>query len=121
MMVRRPLPAVVFFGSSVLLAAGTATGLREFRPYEALRRTTPEARFLAWEGAVWMIGLVLLTLGGAILVENIALLKKRSRGDSIAGGLPGRSPSLALLPWWMLATGGALLALGIWARAQPSV
>ena len=118
LLLRRPLAGLPFFGTSFLVAVGIAFGLRELLPYEALRRTTPEAQFIAWEGAVWMIGLVLVALGGATLMENIDLLKKRGRGSSTASHRPGRSPGFELVPWWMLSAGVTLLLLAGWARTQ---
>ena len=120
-LLRRPLPALLFLGSSILVAAALFVGLREILPYEALRRTTPEQQFQAWEGAVWMVGLVLLLLSATILAENLQLLRKRGEGYSVARDLLEGPPVFALLPWWMLSTGALLLLLAIWARAQLPV
>lgn len=117
-LLRRPLPALFFFGSSLLVAAGLFLGLREILPYEALRRTTPEQQFQAWEGAVWMVGLVLLLLSGTIIAENLNLLRKRDEGYSVARDLREGPAAFALLPWWMLSTGAVLLVLATWARSQ---
>jgi hypothetical protein len=118
MLLRRPLPALLFLGSSILVAVAFAAGMREVLPYEALRRYTPEAQFLLWEGAVWTMGLVLLFVSAAILIENLPRLLRGWKGRSDSGDLPVTPRGFLLAPWWMLATGAALVVLGIGARAQ---
>lgn len=117
-LLRRPLSALLFLGSSILVAAALFIGLRELLPYEPLRRTTPEQQFQAWEGSIWMVGLVLLLLSGTILGENLNLLRKRPEGYSVARDRLEGPLVFALLPWWMLSTGAVLLVLATWARAQ---
>lgn len=118
MLLRRPVYPLIFSASSVVVAVGVAAAARTLLPYEAMRRTTPEDRFLAWEGVVWMVGLFLLLMGAAVIVQNVHRIRRWMAGRSDSGDLPQQPRAFVLAPWWMLATGLILLAIGIVARAR---
>lgn len=119
---RRILKAVLFFGSSALVAFGLAAGLREYLPYEGLRRFTEEERFMAWEGALWMLGLVMVFFGGAGAIGTLHLLRLGFPAPeeirNFARDMRPPKPAFSLGPYWMISTGALLLAIAIVARAQ---
>jgi hypothetical protein len=119
---RRALLALLFFGSSVLVACGLAAGLRELLPYDSLRRFTAEERFMAWEGVLWMAGLAMVLLGGAGVLGTLHLLRMRIPGPGevrdFARDLLPSPHRFSLAPWWMVSTGAVLIFLALHARAQ---
>lgn len=121
-LLRRTGLVLLFFVSSVLVAAALAYGFQEFFPYEFVRRTSPEQRFLVWEGLLWMSGLVLILFGFGAALGSLHLLNQRMPGldeiHSFARSIHERRFQFSLLPWWMLCTGAILLSLAIHARAQ---
>ena len=111
------LRGATFLASSVLVAVTLAATLRALLPYENLRRYTPEARFFLWEGAVWMLGLVLVFWGASAALETLRLGRMEGTVDGALEGLRPRPFRVSPVPWWMISTGAVLVAVAIQARA----
>lgn len=121
-LLRHSLLVLLFFSSSVLVAAGLAYGFQEFFPYDAVRRTTPEEQFWVWEGLLWMSGLALILLGGAAAfgVLHLSNTQDTAREEVyfVSRRADGRGFGFSLLPWWMMSTGAVLLLLAVGVRAR---
>ena len=114
-------PIAQFLGISALTAAGTAGLAWLYLPYERLERYTPQEQFLAWEGVVWMLALVLGFLGLASVLQVIGWRLHRGIVE-LARRLAGADSDdpvvdlAAVLPWWMLAYAIFLMLIGGLAR-----
>jgi hypothetical protein len=115
-------PVAQFFGICAGSAMAFAALAWAFLPYERLERFTPEARFLAWEGVVWLFALLLGFLGltcvlqvvGGRLREGVGELLRHLSGEDTNNPV---EVVAAVLPWWMMACGGFLALIGVLARA----
>lgn len=116
---RRVIRVLLFLGSVAAVAFAMSYGVREMLPYDALRRDTPEARFMAWEGVMWMLGLTLVFLGGAGAMGTLHWIRFGipDWDEYRAHHRRRDEPASSLVPWWIALTGAALLALAIHARA----
>ncbi len=115
-------PVALFLAICAGSAAATAWLAWAYLPYERLERFSPGERFLAWEGVVWLIALVLGFLGLACVLQVVGwrigagiagLVRRLSSAD-------GEHPLVvvsAVLPWWMMAYAIFLILIGSWARS----
>lgn len=115
-------PIALFLGSGVLSAIGTAWLARVFLPYERLERFSPEEQFLAWEGVVWMIALVLGFFGVAAVLQVVGWRLRDGIVELVRHLTMPRSDDpvvviLAVLPWWMINYALCLMLIGGLARS----
>lgn len=119
---RRVLVVLAFFASSAAVAFALSIGLREMLPYEALKRHTAEERFFLWEGVAWMLGLAMILMGGSAGIGTLDLVHGRIphylQLHHFARDMQPQPYRFSPVPWWVVCTGTALLALAIHARAQ---
>ncbi len=126
----RPLPAsrviarpvALFLGFCAASAMATAALAWAFLPYEAMGRFSPEVRFLAWEGVVWLIAMVLGFLGITCVLQVAGGRLRQGIAELVRHLVAPRSDNpivvvAALLPWGMIAYGLFLALIGVLARA----
>ena len=114
-------PVAQFLGISALTAAGTAALAWLYLPYERLERYTAQEQFLAWEGVVWMLALVLGFLGLACVLQVVGWQLRGGIVELVRrlAGADSDNPVVdvaAVLPWWMLTYAVFLMLIGGLAR-----
>lgn len=122
-----PFRLVVFVASAAGFAFALAYLCWLYLPYEALERRTLTDQFFVWEGITWLVGLILILLGVSNILDTVGW----KVGDALRAAWrplsrrPGTSRRIdvAIVPFWMITTGGIFLLIGVLARAYffPSI
>ena len=115
-------PVALFLGICASTAIAAAWLAWMYLPYERLERFSPEERFLAWEGVVWLMALVLGLLGVSCVLQVMGWRLRKGMGELVRHLAAPRSDNpvvvvSAVLPWWMIAHGGFLILIATLARS----
>ena len=113
----------LFFASCAASAMGTAWLAWTILPYEQLRRFSPEERFLAWEGVVWLLALSAGLLGLSCVLQVVGWRLGRGIAEMVrhlAAADSGNRLGVvsAVLPWWMMTYALFLILVAGWARSS---
>jgi hypothetical protein len=127
---RRGMPAVrlvarplaLFLGVCASSATGAAGLAWMYLPYEQLERFSPQERFLAWEGVVWLLALGLGLLGISCVLQVVGYRVQDGFAELARHLTAPESDSplvvvSAVLPWGMITCGLFLVLIAVMARS----